>query len=196
MNQQQPQQSSIQQFKGFVSWFAFVCRALAVSVEVFLHRTGTFGERYLGVQSAAAALIIFLYPAFWTGQDFEPLMVFLCAYVFMCACVRAGIVRRRVRGGPQEHSFYTGRPRIMRVTGRMAESHVKAVVEPILVWIVGGFVTAVSEPLGCFLLFAGCGLLVSVNLSLRYDRLRALDMNDALVDQRRIAEQWREMRRD
>ena len=174
----------------------FVARALAASVEVFLHDTKTFGERYLGTQTAAAVLILFLFPAVGGQEDPMPLYCFLVAYLFMCVGVRVGVVARRARGELGEHSYYSGRPYLMRSLGRMRESTVKGAVEPVLMWLTGILCQPFSALLGTYLMIAGVGLLVSVQVTLAAERRRLLDMHDAYMEQRRIAEEWRRMRRD
>lgn len=193
---QQPLPSSADQFKRGVSIFVFLCRALALSVEVFLHRTGSFGERYIGLQAGATVLLIFFYPVFWKGHDPRPVLVFLGCYLFMNLCVRARTQLRRKRGGPQPHSLYTGAPWVLSFLPRMSEEKIKTFIEPMLVFLTGVFTMALNEPLGGYLLIASAGLLVSTNLTAGYERKRALDMHDAYVDGRGTAERFRDMRRD
>lgn len=193
MNQQQPT-SHMEQFRSMVGWLTFVSGALAASVEVFLHRSRTIGERYLGLQATAVIAIVLLYSLFWEGYDVMPLLRFLGMFLFMCFLARVGAAARRRRGGPQEHTRYTGFPRVCSVFRRLSERTAKMVVEPMLVFLAGAFVMPVSEPLGGYLMLASVGLLISVHMSVGYDRVRALDMNDASIDQRQIAERFREMR--
>lgn len=174
--------------------FLFIARALATSVEVFLHRSDTFGDRYLGPRAAAAILIIFVYPIFWADADPSLLLGFLGAYMLMLLRIRAAVIRRRARGELGEHSFYSGQPTLDRFTGRIAETTVKGVLEPMLVCALGALVGEFDAPLGSYLVVAGVGLLVSVQLTLAAERRRVLEMHDAYMEQRRIAEQWRRMR--
>jgi hypothetical protein len=171
----------------------FVARSLATSVEVFLHDSRTFGERYFGLQAAAAMLIIFLFPAFSPREDPTPLYLFLGAYLVMWAAARSAAVKRRAKGELGEHSYYTGRPRLM---GKSRETTVKGVIEPLVVWITGAFCLEFSPLLGGYLIVAGVGLLISVQTTLATERRRLLDMHDAYMEQRRVAEEWRRMRRD
>ena len=116
-------------FRNFLSAVVFVARSLAVSVEVFLHKTESFGERYLGLPAAAALFIIFFWPVFCEPiHDPQPMLMFLLAYLAMCAAVRSRIALRAKRGLPQPHSCYTGTPWLMRFTGRMDEARVKRMV--------------------------------------------------------------------
>lgn len=194
----QPQQnpSGQLQVRTVLSWCAFVCAVLAASVEVFLHRSRSFGERYLGLQAAAAIPIILLFTTFWPDHDVSPLLVLLIAYVFMCALARIGVVLRRRQDGQREHTYYNGRPRVMRFVGRIGERTVKLIVEPMLVFLVGVFTLPASEPLGGYLMLASFGLLVSVHLSAGYEETRALEMHDALISQQQVVERFRDLRGD
>jgi hypothetical protein len=180
------------QGKGAI-FVLLVARAMACSLEVFLHKSSTFGERYLGAQAAIAALIIFMFPIFAPAEDPEPIMYFLCAYLVMCGAARGGVLARRKRGELGPHSFYTGTPRLL---GRQKESVVKGVAEPVMVWIVSALLSEASPLLASYLAIAGGGLLISVQLTLAAERKRVLDMHDAYMEQRRTAEEWRAMHRE
>lgn len=179
--------------KGGTGFLLFVARALACSLEVFLHKPSTFGERYLGAQAALAALVLFVFPIFAPTQDPTALWCFLGAYLFMCAAVRAGSLARRQRGELGPHSFYTGIPYGM---GRLREATVKGAIEPVFVWLVSACLSECSPLLASYLAIAGIGLLVSVQLTVAAERKRLLDMHDAYMEQRRTAEDWRAMHRD
>jgi len=178
---------------GGAGFLLLVARALACSVEVFLHKSSSFGERYLGAQAALAALIIFIFPVFAPEGDPEPLLLFLVAYLVMCGAARAGVVARRKRGQLGPHSFYTGTPRVL---GRSSEAFVKGGLEPIAVWLTSAVLAEFSPLLASYLAVAGCGLVVSVQLTLAAERRRVLDMHDAYMEQRRTVEAWRAMHRD
>lgn len=102
----------------------------------------------------------------------------------------------RSRKGPQEHSYYAGYPRLMRLCGCFKETTVKSCVEPILVFVTGAALCPYNEPLGGYLIFAAFGLFGSVHLAMGYERTRALDMHDAMIDQQNVTERFREMRGD
>ena len=184
------------QFKSFMGWFAVISGVLAVSVEVFLHRSRTFGERYIGINAALVLIAVPFYTLFWDGYDVMPLMLFLVAFMFMCFMARTGVLVRLRQGGPQEHTRYTGYPRILRLLPKLGERTVKLIVEPMAVFLTGVFTMSFSEPLGGYLMVASVGLLASVHLSVGYDRNRSLDMHDASIDQRHVAEGFRELRGD
>lgn len=188
--------SGPERLKTALGWVAFIAGALAISVEVFLHRSRTFGGRYVGMQAAAVILIVPLYSMFWEGYELMPLMRFLGAFLFMCFLVRLGGLARRSRDGQEFHSRYTGYPRLMRLMPRADERKVKGALEPLLVFFAGIFASPTSEPLGGYLILASVGLAVSVQFSVGYERQRVIDMNDAYLEQRYIAERFREMRRN
>ena len=167
---------------------AFVSRTLATSVEVFLHRG--FGERFLGRHSAAVILAVFVFAGLH-GGDVRGLLAFLVTYLVACAFVHIGIMRRR-RRGEVEHSFYNGRPFFLswRIFKKVSEKSAKA-VEPILVFLIGCLFMPVSHALGAYLMVASVGLLVSVGLAETYQRVRQLDLQDALIDQRIVANRLR-----
>ena len=193
-NQRQDNRNGLRNGVGYV---VFAARSLAVSVEVFLHRPDSFGERYLGLQAGAAMLAIFFWPVLCErGHDPGPLLIFLLTYVAMCATVKSRLAIRRKRNLAQPHSRYTGTPRLMRFMGRMDEAKVKCMVEPLFTFVVGCVVLSVSPPLGGYLMCAALGLSISNNLAERFERERATDMNDAYLDQRRSVERFRDLRRD
>jgi hypothetical protein len=74
----------------------FICRSLATSVEVFIHRD--IGERYLGTQAVAVLFIVPLFGLGREGYDLRLLLGFLPAYLVMCVIARIGMLKRRWRG--------------------------------------------------------------------------------------------------
>lgn len=193
MNAEQTQPGS-DHSKTVLAAAHFLCRSLAATVEVFLHKSRSMGERYLGLQAGAAVLCIFFFTAFWRGQNVVPVFGFLIAYVSALAIARLGVLARVRSGGQQVHTLYTGAPRIMRITGSLSEETVKRIVEPMLIFVIGALTLAANQPLGAYLMLASFGLFASVNLSAGFDRTRALDLNDAFLDQSNVAERFREMR--
>lgn len=171
----------------------FIPRTLAFSVEVFLHTR--MGERYADAQAVAVLVLVPLYAALWEGRDLQPLFVFLLLYVAMCLRNRVeGILRRGEL--PRGHSRYTGVPRLMRQVPGRSELHVKQYVEPAVVFLLGGVLCLVSEPLGVYLMLAAGGLFVSVLASGVVDRQQLLDLNDLMIENQERAEQFRAMRGD
>lgn len=195
MNQPQ-QQGQGDQLKTSANALIFFSRVFAAPVEVLLHDPATFGERYLGAQAAVALVTLFSFPAFFTRSDPTPILWFLATYVVMLFIVRIATVSRRLRRGVTEHSYYSGRPLLMRINKRADERSTKLAAEPMLVGITGLVVQEMNPPLGTFLVLAAVGLVVSVGTSLMIERRRALDLHDAHVEQRHIVERFRKMRGD
>lgn len=195
MNMNRDENSSgLVPLKTGLSWVIFIAGSLATSVEVFLHRR--FGERYFGLQAVAVLVIVPFYSLFWEGHDPTGLMQFLGAYIVMCFLARLSVMARVRRGGPQEHTRYNGYPRLMAITRWISERTLKLVVEPMIVFFVGVLTMPVNEPLGGYLMLAALGLLVSTHMAAGYDRVRALDMHDAYLDQNQVAQDFREMRNE
>ena len=121
MMEEQQQGGLRSDFNAAGNLIAFTARSLAVTVEVFLHRSGSFGERYFGMQAGMGFLLILFYPIFWEGYDASSLLWFMSAYWFMIVCARIGTFVRRQRGGAQPHTRYTGYPRVLRLFRRMSE---------------------------------------------------------------------------
>jgi hypothetical protein len=193
MNQQQGQGQDPSGTNGVAKIF-FVCRALAVSIEVFLHRAGSFGERYVGTQSSIALVLIGFFPVFWPTEDPRPILWFDAAFFLRCMMIRTCTIVRRIRGRTQPHSYYSGWPWMLGARSRVPESRVKGFLEPLIVAVAGLLLQPWNQPLGTYLVIAAVALCISVQASVSQDRSRALDLNDAMADQRRIAEQWRGMR--
>lgn len=169
-------------------WLTFVCRSLAVSVEVFLH--SHIGSRYMGLPALGALLIIVLFPAGWPDADPRPTLYFAGAYLLLSFCARldaASRCRKRIA----EHSCYTGRPILLRWFPKADELQIKRTVEPILVMVVGILIRLLNEPLGTYLVLAGLGLAASVAINELQHRTRLMDIQDAVIDQRTIAEELR-----
>ncbi|MBX3396697.1 MAG: hypothetical protein KF841_15175 [Phycisphaerae bacterium] len=173
----------------------FIARAMAVTVEVFLHRADSFGERYLGLQVIGGMVMIVFWPILCDpGYPPEPLLIFLATFILMCVAVRLRTNRRITRDCPQPHSRYNGTPRLMRITGITSEVTVKRVVEPIVMWLTGAFMLSVSPPLGGYLMVTAGSLFITNSLTDGYERRRAVDMHDAYLEQRNVAERFRDMK--
>lgn len=76
----------------------------------------------------------------------------------------------------------------------MDEVKVKQIVEPFLTFAVGAVMLEFSPPLGGYLMIASAGLLISNGLAAEYERRRVSDMHDAYLEQRGVAERFRDMR--
>lgn len=193
--QQQPDPIvSKKDFNQFLGVLTFIARTFGVTVEVFLRRPESFGERHLGMQAAAAFVLILVWPAFWEGHSAEPMLVFLLLYWLALLRARVCTAARVRRGGPQPHSRSNGVPVLQRVFRRTPEQRIKAGLEVLVVFLVGALLLAVSEPLGAYLMFAAFGAGATSGMSGALQHRRSLDLHDAFVEQRDAAETFRRMR--
>jgi hypothetical protein len=168
-----------------------VVRAWAISLEVFLRRG--FGSRYFGLQAALVLLLVPSYALIWEGQDLRPIFLFLVGYVVLSAFARIGMLFRVLRGD-QRHSFYSGWPRLLNSRSRFCEIKVKKFVEPFVVLAIGGLIGNHNPPLAIYLVLASFCLTMTAHASDNWIRRRAMEMNDALLDQQHIAERFHDLR--
>jgi hypothetical protein len=185
-------QSTLESIVGSYRGGLFVCRIWAMSLEVFLHRD--LGERYLGWNAAAVWVLVPLYLLGWQGYDCRPMVLFLPVYLAVCLAARAGMARRRLRG-EQCHSMYTGWPRFLGPKAKISELRMKQVWEPAVTMLLGWAVRdEFNAPLGTYLMIGGVCLFISVSTSTAVERMQALDLSDAVLEQEMVAERFREMR--
>ncbi len=183
-------------FESFLGLLLFIARTFAITVEVFLRRPETFGDRYFGMQSVAALLLLFFFPITCDGEGMEVFLWYIAAYLTTCLGIRIRRSWRRWRREAPPHSYYSGTPRLMWLTGRMRETDVKATIEPLVAFVAGIALLPLSGPLGTYLMCAAAGLMISVRAGLESEHLRVLDLHDAYLDQRRVAERFRNLRGD
>lgn len=192
-DQQPPSHQHLESLIGLS--MILIIKGLCATVEVFLHKPETFGERYAGPQVVVGFLLILAYPVFfWQGEDPTPLHVFLACYTAMLMWVRFRSFMRSRRGGPQPHSRYAGTPRLLRILRRFKEETVLCIIEPSLVIVLGGLITELNEPLGAYLLIAGFALMASTNMTAGEQHQRAMRMHDAHIDQQNVVQTFRERR--
>lgn len=193
MQQQSPKPLSFRErYTAMASWLGLLSQTLEASVVVFLR--SNVGERFLGLQAAAVIPVVLVYSVFWQGHDIRPLLAFLACYLLACLSLRMrGIWHRR--RGEIVHSQYSGTPIILRaplLRRWLGERAAKGTLEPLLVLLVGYLLLPASEPLGSYLMLAAGGQLVSFQLALAYERQRLMDARDAYIEQRHMAERFRQ----
>lgn len=181
---------------SFPGAVAALVRGLAISVEVFLHDPDTFGSRYLKRQAGNVLALLFIQALFWHRHNPDGLIIFGLVFLFRWLCVLGRVAKRVKQGGPEPHSGYTGTPLLMRLFPTATELRIKEGYEPWLVCIVAVGVMTLNPPLGFYLFYAGFGLGISVTMGRVYQRERAIDLNDAYLEQRGVVEQFRDMRGD
>lgn len=170
--------------------FLFAARTLGASVVVFLRRN--FGERYLGAPGAAVLIAVPLFITAWPGFDVRPLIWFLGVYFYACVVHRIVIVRRK-RRGVVLHSYYGGDSLLRRFFPRMSESTIRRGLEPLVAMIVGLLLMPLNEPLGHYVLLAGCSLFFSESVNDGMQREHVQRMHDAVAEQRYYTERFRQM---
>ncbi len=186
--------ASEKDFNNFLGVMTFVTRALAVTVEVFLRRSSTFGERYFGLQAAAGTVFILFWPVFWEGHSAEPMLVFLRSTGWLLA-YRADARRRCIRrGGPQPHSLYNGTPTLAKVWKRSSEHRIKTVIEPVYMGCFALCLATISVPLAAYLALAGMCAAASSGMSGALQHRRSMDLHDAFLEQSDVARSFRRMR--
>ncbi len=189
LTQRQPRH---ERAKASAAWMLFLSQTLETSIVVFTR--SRFGARYFGVHAAAVVPLVLVYSLFWREHDPTPLWAFLGCYLLAWGAARAGILRRRAHGD-NEHSFYSGTPSILRwpVFRRwLGERAAKAWMEPLLVLGCGIGLTHLSQPLGSYVMLAAAGMVMSMAIARAHERTRLMDMRDAYIEQRSLAERFRE----
>jgi hypothetical protein len=194
MQQQQGGRSA----KDHLNTALFVARALAVSVEVFLHDPTTFGARYLGPQVLVTLLVMLCFPALWPGADPEPMRWFLGLFLVLCGAAQAAIASRRRRGKPDPHSYYNGVPLLLKLPrprwSKVTEEDVKGYQEPAVVGLVGVLLIEANRPLSVYLMLAAVAMFLMERVAQRVTRNRLLDLQDAQLEQRSLVERFRKQR--
>lgn len=180
-------------FKTMMNWGTLMVRSLAVCGDVFLHVPSSFGQRYIGLQGVVVIPLVLLYSLFWKGHDVRPLLWFLPLYLAMCLFVRIGVAWR-CRQGDQEHSLYNGRPYLSKLLPRWKETTIKGIVEPIILFVGGALILAANQALGSFIMLVGFGQMGLMKLIMGNEHMKAIDLNDAMLEQRNLVEVARKMR--
>ncbi len=198
MSQQQSEMTSqgtshIEQLLGLLLMLSV--SGLSSTVEVFLRKPKTFGQRYAGMQVAVGGMLLFLYPVYWWhGHNTDPIRVFLVLYIAMLSWIRLQTFTRVRRGGPQPHTRYAGTPRIASVRGirRLKDETIRGILEPALVILAGAFTAEINGPLGGYLIIAGFALLACSNSVIGERKQRAMRMHDAQIEQQAVVQQLRD----
>lgn len=169
-----------------------LARSTALSVEAFLHRG--FGSSYVGC-GVGAFIVMYVFSTFFQRENLGPLAVFAGLYgiFWLIACINALI--RRWRKMERVHSRYNGRPHFCRLLPGWQELNVKH-LESLLVIFIGFVIWILNRPLGDYLMMAGVFVLVRGYFIASALRDRAVELNDAVIVQKEVAEQFRQMQQD
>jgi hypothetical protein len=172
---------------------AFVARVLEASVVVFTRVR--FGERYLAGHALLAMPAMFLVVGAQANQNSDDLFVFMSVWALAYLCARADVQKRR-RRGDMEHSQYNGFPILakLRPFRRLGERQVKLALEPIVIFLFSAFVCEWNEAIGGFMMWGAAGTMVTSAMSQAQERQRLTDLRDTQIEQRNLAERFRENR--
>jgi hypothetical protein len=168
----------------------------AIPCEVFLHKQ--FGRRYIGAEAFIAIFQIMLFALMFSFYaentpyrghprlNPAPLVLFCGLYIFMLLLARSAM-RRRERRGEIEHSRYNGWPILLSPRLGKYERFFKIVIEPGAVLFLAMSLLHVNFPLAFYLMFnAGCMFWSNI-VNVRFERHRAMDMRDKMMEQRATA---------
>jgi hypothetical protein len=164
-------------------------RAPAMTLEVFLHCE--FGHNYIGC-GFMGVVIIYMFAALFPEQNQGPLLWFATAYLVRWLFVSIRAVIRYWRGKELVHSRYNGRPYLWTLISSWKEVNVKH-LESAAVLVLGFVVHSANRPLGDYLMVAATLLLVRGYHFDTQQRDRAVALNDSVIEQRMVAERFREM---
>lgn len=192
----QPDSSnSMPNFRQNANLAVFLMRTLATSVEVFIR--GNFGSRYLGLQAVAVFIVAPLFAMFKRSQDVDQLSFWLVMYAVMCLFHKL-CIRKREQRGEVQHSYYDGIPllRVFFPFLKCSEVTFKRWVEPFLVLGAGLLWAESSEPIGTYLMLCAASMAYLAHACIVVEQNRLHDLNDAVIDQRALAERFRDSSRD
>ena len=191
--QQQGGWTPIEDAKKTANVLVFIARVLASPVEVILRRR--FGSKYFSFPTVGALFAVPMWMLFYPREDPKAIWVFWGLFLVMQARARLESVRM-VAKGDIVHTRYNGQPRLSSILKRTSELKIKAVIEPLLVFLAGVFLCSVSLPLGSYLMVAAFCLGLNHSIMSSVERARALEMNDALIEQEVLAERFRDIQND
>jgi hypothetical protein len=183
---QQPSPVASQLVIGLVEG---VIRSTALTVEIFLHRG--FGVRYIDC-GLLGMVVMFVFAMCFPDQNTRPLLCFMAVYGVVWLITTICTLIRFWRGKNVVHSLYTGRPFLWRLLESWREQNVKY-VEALLVILLGYGVHHLNRPLGDYLMVAASVVLLRGYNIAAQRRLRAMEMNDSVIEQRLVAERFRDM---
>src|ERR1700690_815275 len=189
--QQQQSESPFPSMKTAAGLMMFVTRIFCLPVTVLLHKG--YGSRFLGWSGLFALLPFFLIGTLCSSSNAVPLTCLMWLYIFRCLGGKAWntyqLIQKRM---PTTHSRYAGKPLIAYLLPTWSEDALLW-LEPLGIFILGQIIFWLSRPLGYYLCWAAIGAAGWRCLTKVYAMNRLLDTNDAAVEQKVLAEKFREL---
>jgi hypothetical protein len=184
---QNPQQESQGPSRGAVLGLVLlVANAHATCVTVFTR--SHFGVEALGVPGVAALVLMLAYGCLRAPEMFVYLGCWLVALIIQ----RIGTFRL-VRRGWRAHSRYAGYPALAMRLPWVTERVAVTLIEPLLCVLAGAVIfCTVSEAVGEFVMLSFASLLFRQGIEQEITRKRVQKMRDAEIEQRYIADRFRE----
>jgi hypothetical protein len=179
----QPQQKPFQELRDNAQVALGIAQAIASMVLFWLHRPGTMGSRYVGIQTVIGFLFLWAYAPFFFPHDSPVAMIWFASITTGLMLLHRICFAFRLGNGYLQHSQYSGTPWFRFVR---SEIRMKSFVEPMLVWAPGTLLLPCSIPLGTYLMLAGVCLAIDTayQVSARDARLQAL--RDSRIEQKQV----------
>jgi hypothetical protein len=174
-----------------VDWPVIVCLSAGLPIELVFHDFRTFGVRSIGPRMVIALILMFLFAGFHPQDDGAPLGCFM-VFTIIAGTVAFLVAKVKQRRGAMVHSRYNGRPYFMCVSP-FSETTVKR-IEPFIAFALGLIIDFANAPLGSFVMTASVLLALRVAFEHVGKTERALDINDALIEQGQAMENLRNQR--
>jgi hypothetical protein len=186
LNQMRAAQLNERIFADLVGGLA---RSVALTVEVFLH--SGFGAGYIGC-GFMGVVVMFVFTLCFPDQNPLPVLWFSVAYGVLWLVAAIKTLARYWSGRDRVHSKYTGRPHLWRLLPDWKEDNIKK-LEALAVILVGWGVHYFSRELGNYLMLAALLVFLRVHNIVVQQRSRVVEMNDAVIEQKLIADRFREI---
>lgn len=174
-----------------VNWPLILCLSAALPIELLLHDLRTFGVRSISPRAVAAVLLMFFVAGFHPDENCVPLTCLMVATILLSVVAQI-IAKVRQWRGQAVHSRYSGRPYLAKLIP-LSEVTIKR-LEPLVAFGMGWIVHVFNHPLGSFLVIAAICLAIRVGIDRIARGERALDINDAMIEQTMALESVRNLR--
>lgn len=163
-----------------------LAHAHALTCTVFL-RTD-FGKEGIGI---AGLISIVLILGWGSASNSMPMLVFFACWILAVICQRIKQVINWQRG-TVIHSRYNGYPIVSkRLFPRMSELNARG-VDAFICFGVGGLLTQFDKPLGWFVMAGFVSILFTEAMMVEATRRRLQQMRDAEIEQRTLAELYKQ----